>query len=373
MIVQIRQAILALAVVACASVPASVPYPGDAIVQRTDGYLYEPVGVAPRVTALMSPEPFQVQPLGNVTLIEQSDGVVLVDAGGSPAAAERIAAFVREIAPGKRVKAIVITHWHGDHVLGLRTLLAHWPEARTISTVETRASLTSAATARFMPTEDAANNAVLQRNLAEGVAFLRGRSTQAELTEERQGYAQAARVVAQHAHDLEGAARIAPNETFTDRLVIADRDAPVEILFLGRANTDGDAVVWLPRQRVLVTGDVVVSPIPFGFGSYPAEWIGVLERLKAYDFATLVPGHGGPMRDRVYLDRLIALLREVRAQARPDETLEEARARVTLGAQADAFTGGSAWRRRWFNAYWTQAIVVSARKEARGEAIVQGE
>jgi glyoxylase-like metal-dependent hydrolase (beta-lactamase superfamily II) len=369
---------LAFLLGACAPVAAPIvaPFPADARVSPEDGYLYEAVAIAPRVHAFMSREPFQVQPLGNVTAIEQSDGFVLVDSGGSPAAAERIVAFLGEIAD-KPVKAIVLTHWHGDHVLGLRTLLARWPDARTISTAQTRASLMSAETARFMPTGDAANDSAIQANLAGGVAFLQGRSGQADLTdEERRGYAQAARVLAQHAQDLRGAARIAPGESFADRMVIEDSVAPAEIAFLGRANTDGDAVVWLPRQRVLVTGDIVVSPIPFGFGSYPESWSGVLERLKAYDFATLVPGHGRAMQDRAYLDRLIGLIAEMRRQTAPlaaeGLSLEDVRARTDFSAQAAAFTGGSPWLGRWFNAYWTQPFVASAYKEARGEPIVQG-
>ena len=43
----------------------------------------------------------------------------------------------------------------------------------------------------------------------------------------------------------------------------------MRLRFLGRANTEGDAIAWLPRQRIVMTGDVVVSPTPFGFFSFP--------------------------------------------------------------------------------------------------------
>jgi glyoxylase-like metal-dependent hydrolase (beta-lactamase superfamily II) len=351
-----------------------VPYPANAIALVADGYLQEAERLTPRVHLFSSPDPFHVQPIGNVTAIEQRDGFVLVDSGGSPASAERIASFLRQIAD-KPVKAIIITHWHGDHSMGLRTLLSHWPNARTISTPRTQFNLSSAETARFVPTENRANNSEIERRLREGVTFLQERSRDAELSErERAGYVQAAREIAQHARDLSGGARLASQETFDNRLVIEDREAPVEILFLGRANTDGDAVVWLPRQRTLITGDIVVAPIPFGFGSFPQDWISILERLKAFDYALLVPGHGRPMRDRIHLDRLIALLRDVRAQVAPlaHLPLEEVQARINLDARADLFSGGDPWRRRWFRPYWTQPIVASAWREARGEPVVQG-
>ncbi|MBI1188443.1 MAG: MBL fold metallo-hydrolase [Alphaproteobacteria bacterium] len=369
--------------VACAVRPdtADLPRaasPANALTTPADGYLQEPTRIDPRITVFASPQPFHVQPIGNVAAIEQSDGFVLVDAGGTPAAAERIIAMLSGVSD-KPVKAIVITHWHGDHVLGLRTMLARWPDARTISTAPTRAHLSDPATARFMPTGDEENDRAILQNLEAGVAFLQERAADTQFQDRiRAGYAQAAREVAQHAYDLADAdaARMAPMETFTDRLVIPDRDAPVEVLFLGRANTDGDAVVWTPRQRVLITGDIVVAPIPFGFGAYPEQWIETLGRLKMFDFAMLVPGHGAVMRDSAYVDSLIALLTAVRAHVGPlarTAPLETVREQVSFAAEADAFSGGDPWLRRWFQPYWAAPIVASAYKEARGEPIVQGE
>ena len=46
------------------------------------------------------------------------------------------------------------------------------------------------------------------------------------------------------------------------RLMIPDRDVPVDMLYLGRANTEGDAIAWLPKQKIVATGDIVVSPYP---------------------------------------------------------------------------------------------------------------
>ena len=77
--------------------------------------------MADHVWVLAEPR-FQVQPIGNVTVIEQSDGLVLVDAGGSPGAGRRIVEMVRSISR-KPVKAIIISQWHGDKPQGLSELL----------------------------------------------------------------------------------------------------------------------------------------------------------------------------------------------------------------------------------------------------------
>jgi hypothetical protein len=76
----------------------------------------------------------------------------------------------------------------------------------------------------------------------------------------------------------------------------------------------------------------------------------------------------------VYLDQVIALLTEIRAQVAPvaQAPLDEARRGVNLGAHSDLFSGGDPWKRRWFGAYWAQPIIASAWREARGEPIVQG-
>ncbi len=162
---------------------------------------------------------------------------------------------------------------------------------------------------------------------------------------------------------MDGATLVPPTRVFTDRLLLADPDAPVELHFLGRANTDGDAVAWLPTQRVLVTGDVVVAPIPFGIGSYPRDWLAVLARLRAFDFAYLVPGHGAVQRDRVYLDRLIALITATRAEVaalvRVGAGLEDVRAAVDLPAWID----GDAWMRGWFARYWVEPFVERVYRE----------
>src|SRR5262249_3907268 len=155
------------------------------------------------------------------------------------------------------------------------------------------------------------------------------------------GWARSERLFTQYRLDMDGAVTLAPTEGFADRLEIADARAPVQALFLGRANTDGDAVVWLPRQRILVTGDTVVAPFPFGFGSYPANWLQVIAKLRAYPFRTLIPGHGPPQRDRAYLDKLAAALTQVRTEVGPlakqGVALPEVQRRITVDPDAARF------------------------------------
>ena len=103
--------------------------------------------------------------------------------------------------------------------------------------------------------------------------------------------------------------------------------SPSLVLFLGRVNTEGDAVVWLPKERIVFAGDIVVQPLPYGFGSSPTEWL---------------------------------------------DTLERAREQLDLGPLAARFTGGDARRQQLFDAWFVQPFASSAYKEATGQPIVQG-
>ena len=341
--------------------------------RRQDGYLQETIEVAPGVWAFVQPR-FQVQPIGNVTVIEQSDGLVLVDAGGSPGSARRITAEIRRLSP-KPVTAVIITHWHGDHPQGLSEILKAWPKARTVATRATRTHLRDRKTMNTPATFDLAADEALYKRGQGFVAYARRMADQGGSSAEKTGWSAAARLFTQYAEDMRGAVTVSTSEGFDQHLDLPDTRTPIEVRFLGRANTDGDAVVWLPRQKVLVSGDIVVAPFPFGFGSYPADWLGALERLRAYDFKVLVPGHGPPQRDRAYLIRLSAAISEVRSKVGPlaaqGLSLEDVRKRVGFADQARTFVGDDPWQRRWFDEYWIAPIVASAYKEARQEPIIQ--
>lgn len=331
------------------------------------------VRVAPEVHVLHQADVFQPAPIGNVTVIEQVDGLVLVDSGGSRAEGERVGALVREISP-KPVKAVVITHWHNDHPLGLSAILAAWPEADVISTVRAADDIRSGLLGDLPTSPDPAWDAARSTRMLELAVEYAAEAEGSGLTEEeRRGWLGVAAVARMRAADVAGTYIVAPSVTFTDRLVIDDPVAPVEILQLGRANTDGDAIVWLPKQRVLVAGDVVVSPIPFAFNVYPAEWMEVIEQLKAIDFVVLVPGHGLPMYDHVYLDQLLGAMTDVRTQVAAlvarGRTPEEVAAEADFEAQRALFAGDSVWMRRWFDRYWLTPFLSSADREARGEPL----
>lgn len=365
--------IIAAAALALAWVPASAQQPA-----AIAGYLEIIEPVAPHIWVIRQAEPFHLQPIGNVTLVEQADGLVLIDAGGSPGSGRRIVRLIKSVST-KPVKAVAITHWHGDHPLGLPAIRAEWPEARIIATERTSAALlgrSMKAYAKGAP--EAEKDAAFAKRIDGFLAFLSRESVNPKRAGEvRAGFARTIPEMRRYREDAAGMFIVAPTETFADRLLLDDPQAPVELFHPGRANTDGDAAAWLPRQKLLVAGDLVVAPIPFGFGSYPAEWIAALEGLKARRAEILIPGHGAPQRGTAYVDRLIGLIAEIRAKVAPlaarEQTLEAVRGQLDLSAQRRAFAGEDPWLGLWFDQYWVVPFTESAWKEVRGLPIEQGE
>jgi glyoxylase-like metal-dependent hydrolase (beta-lactamase superfamily II) len=167
-----------------------------------------------------------------------------------------------------------------------------------------------------------------------------------------------------------------PDLLFDSEIVLLRGDRTIHVQYLGKGNTEGDVVVWLPEERILASGDLLVAPIPYGFGSFPQQWIATLERLAAFDFALLVPGHGEVMTDREHIRRVQSMLHTVRLQARravaAGQDLDAFKRSVDLSSFAPAITAGEARRESLFRAWWIDPIARSAWLEAKGLPIVQG-
>jgi phosphoglycerate dehydrogenase-like enzyme/glyoxylase-like metal-dependent hydrolase (beta-lactamase superfamily II) len=86
-----------------------------------------------------------------------------------------------------------------------------------------------------------------------------------------------------------------PSVVFDDKLVLDDGKQRVEFLFFGHAHTSGDAFAYLPKQKIVCTGDACVNgAFNFMGHSDSASWIRVLEKCQQLDVNLILPGHGPP-------------------------------------------------------------------------------
>ena len=105
-----------------------------------------------------------------------------------------------------------------------------------------------------------------------------------------------------------------PTLVFDDKLVLDDGKQRVEFLFFGHMHTSGDAVAYLPRHKILCTGDACVNGACNFMGhSDSASWIRGLERMEQLDVRLILPGHG-PVAGKELLGKQKRYFVELRQQ-----------------------------------------------------------
>ena len=359
---------LAVALVVAPAAHAQIPI-APAAGAAAYGTLMTPERVADHVWVMRQPDRLWAAVIGNVTIIEQEDGVVLIDSGGNIPDGRDIVHAVAALT-SKPIKAVAITHWHNDHPLGLPGILESFPKARVISTPITRDLIrteTNTPLGKTDPEVDAARLKRVENTLAE----LRKEAAAPEVTADmRAQYEIEIKWIGERVKRQTGNYVVQPTETFADSLTIAVAVAPVELRFMGTANTTGDLIAWLPRQKVVVTGDAVVAPTPYGFTISTKPWLETLAKLEALPFTTLVPGHGRPQKDRAYLATLKWSMGDIAAKAAKAAadglTKEQAVAAFNRTEQQRRFGANDAWTRKWLNDYWLEGMFGTAFDEAKG-------
>jgi glyoxylase-like metal-dependent hydrolase (beta-lactamase superfamily II) len=308
--------------------------------------------------------------IGNVTIIEQSDGVVLIDSGGSIADGRDVVSAVRTLTP-KPIKAVAITHWHNDHPLGIPAVLEAFPSARVISTSATRDFIKTETRVGIGEPDKELDDA-RQKRAAGNITDLDAEAAKSDSREMREQYAIETRWIAQRMKRLVGNYAVLPTEIVTDVIKLDDRTAPVELRFLGAGNTHGDLVAWLPKQHVVATGDIVVLPTPYGFDVSTKPWLATLAAIERLPFKILIPGHGKVQHDRRYLNTLRWSMRDIadraRAAANSGATKEQAIAAFDRHPQERRFGAADPWTRKWLNDYWLEGMFGTAFDEAKGIA-----
>ena len=328
-----------------------------------DVYAIEMRQLSPGIYLVQRPDPLREPVEPNALFIVNDNDVVVYEAGGAPIVAERTIALIRSVTD-KPVSHVINSHWHGDHNLGNQAYKAAFPNVHIVAHPETLAAMTGPPMAyveRYVP--------MLTGLIDEWTA----EQAKGELSPRR---AELLPNLELMRDELARTTIVPPDLLVADELVLERGSREIRILHLGLGNTPGDLVLWLPNERILASCDLVVHPIPYGFGSFPEQWIATLDVLARFDFEMLVPGHGAIQQDTNYIRRLQALLAEVRRQVGASvaagHDLDTTREELDLDAFTDEFAGSDEDARRKFDNWWKQPIARSAWLEARGEPIKQG-
>jgi len=280
----------------------------------------------------------------NVTVMINDSSVVVVDA---PADRDAIDELIDEIdrRTSKPVRYVINTHWHGDHTQGNARYRQRWPEVRFIGhssltrdIVERAAADHQAKVARY--TEQVP---LAESQLEKGLSIGGTEMTAEQMERQQQAIVDGKRWLAQN-RDLPW---LTPNLAFDERLILDDDGRRIELHHFA-AHTDGDTVVYLPEEGIVLTGDML-DDMPFAGHGHPTKWIAALATVERWEFETIVPGHGPLFRGKEQLllvkGLFEALVGQVRVGVAAGRSLEELRVEVDLTAWREALGRDDAGRR----------------------------
>jgi len=181
----------------------------------------------------------------DAAIILLDDGVVVVDSHSAPSVARALISQIKTLTD-KPVKYVVDTHFHFDHFRGNQAYLKVWPQdAEIIASEATRESIERRGVPRL-------KNEIV--TLPQRIENLKADLAKATEAKQKEKLEKGLRVQEDYLAELKTMQATLPTLTFERSLVLHRMSRTVEILWLGKAHTDGDVFVYLPRERLLVTG-----------------------------------------------------------------------------------------------------------------------
>ena len=186
----------------------------------------------------------------NSGIIVGDDGVMVIDAQATPMMAQDVIARVRQVTD-KAIKYVVLSHYHAVRVLGA-----------------------SAYGAEHIIASQGTYDLIVERG--------------------QQDYDSEAQRFPRLFQGIESVPGLTwPTHTFETSMTLWMGDREVRIAHLGRGHTKGDAVVWLPDDKVLFSGDLVeYGATPYTGDAYLSDWPATLDAVQALGAEKLVPGRG---------------------------------------------------------------------------------
>ena len=278
---------------------------------------------------------------GNTMVIIGERQVFVVDSCFKQSAAREDIAQIRQWT-NKPVSFVLNTHFHNDHNLGNRAYMDAFPALTIIAHVETKKSMDMFGPGSARREEK--DLATLRQMLDTGKNTDGSPLTAEDKVAAREMLTARLPVVEEIKKIEFQSATLTFDHDFS--LDLGNRE--VQIKFLGHGNTAGDAVVYLPKEKIVVTGDLVAYPVPNIFDGYPSEWVQTLQHLAQLEADTIVPGHGPVMHDKTYLflvrDFLKSAMDQVNAKLRQSGpaiflTLDEVKKAVDLTPFRQRFAG----------------------------------
>src|SRR5437899_1580524 len=213
----------------------------------------------------------------NSPIILTDDEALIIDSEITPAAGRAIAADLKAITT-KPIRYVVDSHYHYDHSHGNQVFMQ---DAQVIGHDNTRKRMLGNVLEQYTYL-----NSV--QPIPARVEALRQRIAQEKDPQQKTSLEQQVANALAYLDQVKETKVTPPSVTFDRSMTIVRGGREMRLVFLGRGHTDTDVVVFLPKERIVCTGDLMESIVSYMGDSFPEDWIATLEKLKALDFDTVM-------------------------------------------------------------------------------------
>ena len=230
----------------------------------------------------------------------------MVDTHYRPSYAKELMGEIKKVTP-LPVKYVINTHWHNDHVQGNQGYFNVYGKGVEFLSHE-------------LAREDIVSKAIPSMKTA--IESLPGQIADMEKRAATLTGDEAARLKRQieqqkaYLAELKQIEITLPTLTFDRSAILHKGDRQIQLLYFGRGHTRGDIVTYLPREKVVVMGDLLTGGIPFARDGYPSEWAETLVLVAKLDVEKVIPGHGGVMSGKQVITDRVNFTRDVVAQVK---------------------------------------------------------
>ncbi|KAA0560123.1 MBL fold metallo-hydrolase [Bacillus sp. CH30_1T] len=214
----------------------------------------------------------------NAGIVDLGEALLIFDSFTTPSAGDELRRQAEDIT-GKKVKYLINSHYHGDHVFGNQAFI----DSTIISTPLTK---------QWIKEKNKIGDLAKER--VEMEVYLKSLKNQIEANQDRivrasleNQFNEMTKVL----NDLPNMKIVLPQVLFEEKLIIEGTKRKVELHCLGGGHTSSDTFMYLPFEKIGFMGDLVTENLHLPIYN-PEEFRFILGKVKKMDIETFIPGHG---------------------------------------------------------------------------------
>ena len=253
--------------------------------QTADKDLFELKKVGDGVYAAIAAPRFKTN--CNAAVILTDDGVIVVDSHSKPSASRALYTQIQDVSK-KPVIKLINTHFHWDHWQGNESYSATNPKLEIIASQNTKENLTK-------PDSGVGGVPFIEKQIAAlpaEIDKLKDDIQKESDPTKKKNLESNLQQAESFMQELKSMKPALPTRTVSTTTTLKEHGREIQLHVLGRAHTNGDLFIYLPKEKVVASGDALIDWMPFMNDGYPEDWINTLAALDKLDFTSIVPGHG---------------------------------------------------------------------------------